>query len=118
MRRVNEWIALRATLLFGSMPTFYLFFLYGFLPVLFPAMMVTLLYWSNTVQLWSLPLIMVGTIVLGRKAEKRAQEDHETVTNTLAELKQMHLDEQATRAEMQAAQVRIERMLQQRIGGR
>lgn len=76
---LNERLAVRATRVFGSMPTTYLFFAYGFLPVLFPAWMNTLLYWSNTVQLWSLPLLMVGTAVLGRATERQAKETHDAV---------------------------------------
>jgi hypothetical protein len=90
MRKFNEWLAVRATLAFGNMWTTYLFFLYGFLPILFPAAMDKLLYWSNTVQLWSLPLLMVGQHILGRAAEKRAQEDHEAIMAELAEIREMH----------------------------
>jgi len=53
LTRLNEWLAVRATLLFGSMWTAYAFFLYGFLPLILPREEVTFLYWSNTVQLWS-----------------------------------------------------------------
>jgi len=80
MRKVNEWIAINMTKIFGTMWTTYLFFLYGFAPILFPQYMVQLLYWSNTVQLWSLPLLMVGTNLLGRTTEERAQKDHEMIT--------------------------------------
>jgi hypothetical protein len=83
----NEAVARRATLIFGSMPTTYAFFLYGFLPVLLPGLMVTLLYWSNTVQLWSLPLLMVGNAVIARATEQRDQETHDTVMAELGELR-------------------------------
>lgn len=53
MQRLNDWIAVHATILFGSMWATYAFFLYGFAPLIWPGSMVTLLYWSNTVQLWS-----------------------------------------------------------------
>jgi putative Mn2+ efflux pump MntP len=76
---VNDKIALRTTLVFGTMWTAYMFFLYGFLPVFFPKYMNTFMYWSGTVQLWSLPLIMVGQNLMGRNAEVRAQQDHETL---------------------------------------
>jgi len=52
MQRLNDWIAVRATILFGSMWATYVFFLYGFAPLMWPQSLVTLLYWSNTVQLW------------------------------------------------------------------
>ncbi|WP_088187525.1 hypothetical protein [Desulfosporosinus sp. FKA] len=88
MKKFNEWLAVRATLIFGSMYTTYLFFLYGFAPVLFPNLMDKLLYWSNTVQLWSLPLLMVGQNVIGRASEKRAQETHDAVIEELAMVKE------------------------------
>ena len=76
MRRVNDWIAVHVTLLFGSMWATYVFFLYGFVPLLWPHGIVTFLYWSNTVQLWSLPLLMVGQNVLGRADARRADEQY------------------------------------------
>ncbi|MDH6141168.1 membrane protein implicated in regulation of membrane protease activity [Kitasatospora sp. GP30] len=85
----NERLAVRATRVFGSMPTTYLFFAYGFLPVLVPAWMATLLYWSNTVQLWSLPLLMVGQAVLGRAAERRSSETHDTVMEELGLIREL-----------------------------
>lgn len=80
------------TMIFGSMWATYAFFLYGFIPLFFPTQEVNLLYWSNTVQLWSLPLLMVGTNLLGRKSEQRAQEDHETLLAEFSEIKQLHAE--------------------------
>lgn len=80
----NERLAVRATRAFGSMWTTYAFFAYGFLPVLLPGAMTALLYWSNTVQLWSLPLLMVGQAVLGRAAERQAKETHDAVIEELS----------------------------------
>jgi hypothetical protein len=85
----NERVAVRATTIFGSMWTTYGFFLYGFLPVLLPALMGQLLYWSNSVQLWSLPLLMVGSNVVGRAGERQARETHDAVM----EEREMLLDE-------------------------
>lgn len=89
INKFNEWLAVHATLVFGSMWTTYLFFCYGFLPLLFPDKMDKLLYWSNTVQLWSLPLLMVGQNVLGRASEKRAETDHEMIATEFSEIKEM-----------------------------
>lgn len=89
MKQLNEWIAVKCTNIFGSMGTTYVFFLYGFLPILFPLYMDKFLYWSNTVQLWSLPLLMVGQNVIGRAAEQRAQETHDAVMEELQELKEI-----------------------------
>ena len=88
--KLNECLAVKGTLIFGTMGVTYLFFLYGFLPILFPGQMDKFLYWSNTIQLWSLPLLMVGTNLLGRAAEKRSKETHDAVMRELKEIKQEH----------------------------
>ena len=77
--RINEMIALWLTKAFGTMWICYAFMVYGLLPAfaLFHRHEASFLYWSNWVQLWSLPLILVGTNILGRDAEKRAKADHE-----------------------------------------
>ena len=59
---------------FGSMPAFYLFVVYGALGAVFVKYQATLLYWSNWIQLWSLPLLMVGGIVLGMAHDRAAQQ--------------------------------------------
>jgi len=102
VKQFNERIAVRATLIFGSMWMTYLFFFYGFIPVLFPKDMNTFLYWSNTVQLWSLPLIMVGQNVLDRVREKREQETHDAVMTELADLKRLHAYQTEEMAELKA----------------
>ena len=92
--QVNERIALMSTIIFGSMWMFYAFFLYGFLPLLpqFAPYQEKFLYWGSWVQLWALPLLMVGGIVLNRASERRAAEDHETLMTELAEIKTMHAE--------------------------
>ena len=88
MRLFNERLALRATLIFGTMWMFYAFFIYGLLPLI-PALKPyenAFFYWSGWVQLWALPLIMVGQIVLGRVAERRDQETHDAVMSALGEI--------------------------------
>ena len=76
IKHLNEWVAIRGVAIFGNIWTAYLFFFYGFLPFLFPSQQIPLLYWSNTVQLWSLPLLMVGTNLLNRKYEIQAQRQY------------------------------------------
>jgi hypothetical protein len=89
--QINNWIAVRLTLIFGTMWTAYLFFLYGFLPLFFPTQKVTFLYWSNTVQLWSLPLILVGTNLLNRSSTLQAQRQYEMVQRIDAMAQELHL---------------------------
>lgn len=92
--RLNEIIAVSLTRGFGSIWVFYLFVIYGLLPLLamFHAYQETFLYWSNWVQLAALPLIMTGTNILGRDAELRAAVDHEKLTNTYEEQLLMYQD--------------------------
>lgn len=102
---VNDQIAVWGTGAFSSMWCFYVFFLYGFLPLIKPGWQNTLLYWSNSVQLWALPLIGVGTVVLGRSMNRRADETHDTVITAHAE-QTAFIAEMAARhsAEMKAMQ--------------
>jgi hypothetical protein len=91
---VNERIAVMSTVIFGSMWMFYAFFLYGFLPLLpkLAPYQNKFLYWGSWVQLWALPLLMVGGIVLSRASERRAAEDHENLMAELAEIKTIHAE--------------------------
>jgi hypothetical protein len=91
INRFNVFLAINATLAFGTMWTTYLFIIYGFGPLIFPQYMEKMLYWSNTVQLWSLPLLMVGQNLLSRGSDQRAQETHDIVMGELAEIKQIRL---------------------------
>ena len=104
--KINDRIAMNVTVVFGTMWTTYLFFLYGLLPVFFPQHMDKLLYWSNTVQLWSLPLLMVGTNLLGRDAERRNQEMYDMIKEQLEEMKQFAVD-QKSEAELEAMQTNL-----------
>jgi hypothetical protein len=83
----NETLALHLTKAFGTMWICYAFMVYGVLPAfaIFHPYQESFLYWSNWVQLWSLPLILVGTNILGRDAEKRSQLDHEKLAKSYEE---------------------------------
>jgi hypothetical protein len=84
----NMRLAAWGTQKFGSMPAFYLFVIYGALGAVFTAEQVTLLYWSNWVQLWSLPLLAVGSAVLGialNKMMKRQFDDVEAILHEQSE---------------------------------
>lgn len=102
MINLNEKIAYKATKLFGSMWTFWLFTIWAFLP-LFPALnnyKETILYISSGfIQLVALPLIMVGQEILNRNSNTRAEKDHivlneqfEKIKFMIDELKDLHQD--------------------------
>lgn len=84
---INEKIAVWLTRAFGTMWICYAFMVYGILPAfaLFQPHQESFLYWSNWVQLWSLPLILVGTNILGREAGERSKLDHEKLARSYEE---------------------------------
>lgn len=92
INQINEAIALWLTKAFGTMWICYAFMVYGLLPAfaIFHRHQESFLYWSNWVQLWSLPLILVGTNILGRDAEKRAKIDHEKLAKSYDEQQQTY----------------------------
>lgn len=93
---INERLARRGTKIFGSMWTFYAFVIYGVLGAIFVGQQARLLYWSNWIQLWSMPLLMVGGLVLERASEKRAQATYDLASEVSrqAEEIQAHLERQ------------------------
>ena len=92
VNRINEAIAVWLTRAFGTMWICYAFMIYGLLPAfaLFHPRQEAFLYWSNWVQLWSLPLILVGTNILGRDAEARSRLDHERLARSYEEQQQTY----------------------------
>ena len=88
----NERVAVWMTDRCGTMWVFYLFALFGLAPAL-PALHAqqgTFLYIGNVLQLCALPLIMVGSQVIGRAQDKRACEDHNNILREMEEIKAMH----------------------------
>lgn len=86
---LNEMIALKGTRAFNTMWMFYAFAIYGALGAFFPNAQGQLLYWSNWIQLVSLPLIGVGLWLIGRSGEQRQQETHDAVMEELADVKEL-----------------------------
>lgn len=90
MNKFNEFLAVKMTKAIGTMWAFYIFVIYGFVPVIFPQHTDKILYWSNFAQLVFLPLLAVGSAVLGKSSETQAKETHDTVMIELQELKEVH----------------------------
>lgn len=86
--RANESIAVKMTMLFGSIWCVYVFFVFSLIPVLVPQWQNTLLYISNCIQLVALPALMVGNAVLSRGADKRAAEDHQALLEILSDVRE------------------------------
>jgi len=89
INHINDSLAVLLTKGFGSMWTCYAFMIYGILPAyaLFHPHEAAFLYWSNWIQLWSMPLILVGTNILGREAERRSKLDHAKLAKSYDEQK-------------------------------
>ena len=87
IEKLNSVIAVRLTNSFGNMWSCYLFMILGLLPLLaiFTPYQDKFLYWFNWIQMWSLPLILVGTNILGKNAEDRAQADHKKLEQSYHE---------------------------------
>lgn len=84
----NDWLALHITKIFGTMWAFYIFVVYGLLPIVLPDYMDKILYWSNFVQLISLPVLAVGQNILSKGSERRAQKTYEMVKHELLLMKE------------------------------
>ena len=89
IKRFNDWIAINVTKIFGTMWLTYIFFIFGFVPVFCPETETWCLYWSNTIQLWALPLLMVGTNLLDKFSERRAQKQYQMIKEELDILKEL-----------------------------
>lgn len=98
---LNEKLARKGTLAFGSMWAFYAFVVYGALGAVFTKQQATLLYWSNWIQLWSLPLLMVGAVVLGKASDRRAAQTFKDAEAMLQEILQVQQHLQAQDDELQ-----------------
>jgi hypothetical protein len=90
--RLNDWLALKSTLALGTMWCAYAFIVMCLLPALFPAWQNAILYWSNCFQLVFLPMLLVGQNIQGRKAEERAQQDHDAIMAELDLMKSLHIE--------------------------
>ncbi len=98
MEKLNDWVATQVTKGMATMWCAYFFLLWSILPIFWPQTQSVVFYVSGgIIQLVALSLIMVGQNVLGRAAEKRAQEDHDTIMaefetqrQELEELRRLH----------------------------
>jgi hypothetical protein len=90
VKRINDILAMRITMLVGTIWAFYAFVIFGLTPLLWPGYEEQILYWSNFLQLIFLPVITVGTAILSRDAEARAVEDHKMIKEEFAMLREAH----------------------------
>jgi len=88
--KINDVLAMRITMVVGSIWAFYAFVIFGLTPVLWPEYETQILYWSNFLQLIFLPIITVGTAIMNRDSERRAIEDHDTIRREFDLLQEAH----------------------------
>ncbi|MBS0988989.1 hypothetical protein [Acetobacter okinawensis] len=86
--RFNMTVAVKMTMLFGSIWCVYAFFIFSLVPVIVPQWQNTLLYISNCIQLVALPALMVGSAVLSQGADQRASEDHAALLEILSDVRE------------------------------
>lgn len=92
LKKINDFIALKATLMIGTMWCVYAFMILTLIPLVFPTTNTAIQYVSSAfLQLVFLPLIMVGQDVLGKKAERRSAKDHEVITQLHKDIKDLHV---------------------------
>lgn len=100
---INDRIAVFLTHTVGSMPTAYLFVILAFIGLLgilgiFSPLVALLIAWlsQTLIQLVLLPVIMVGSNVIGRHAEIQADEQFQTTQKSYHDLEQimLHLEAQ------------------------
>ncbi|MBS0966311.1 hypothetical protein JK165_09455 [Acetobacter okinawensis] len=84
----NMTVAVKMTMLFGSIWCVYAFFIFSLVPVIVPQWQNTLLYISNCIQLVALPALMVGSAVLSQGADQRASEDHAALLEILSDVRE------------------------------
>ncbi|MCE0742808.1 hypothetical protein LWC05_02700 [Acetobacter sicerae] len=86
--RFNDRLAIRMTIIFGSIWCVYAFMLFSLLPVFKPEWQGGLLYVSNSIQLVALPALMVGSAILARGNDQRAAEDHAALIEILSDVRE------------------------------
>ncbi len=91
MRRFNEWLAIHLAEAFATMTAFYGFTCLALLPLVWPqSMSVVQFVSSGVLQLIALPLLAVSGVIIGRKADARAEQDHAALVELLAALHAKH----------------------------
>lgn len=112
---LNDRVAARLTQWFGTMWTFYAFALYGVLGAIVPRFQAVLLYWSNWAQMWALPLLMVGAVVLGRATERRNKQQFDD-TEAIFHGHQQIAEHQTAQDQVLAAHGELLKKIAEKVG--
>lgn len=91
MHRANDWLAIKLSAQFATMAAFYVFAVLSLMPLVWPASMAVVQFVSSGVlQLVALPLLAVSSVIIGRKAEARAEQDHAALMELVTALHAKH----------------------------
>jgi hypothetical protein len=117
IKTINSTIALKVTLWVGTMWCVYGFIIFAILPLIFPSTNTVIQYISSAfLQLVLLPMIMVGNSIMGEKAEKRAEEDHDMIMSELQEIKEIHEDLKRVLKSIEKKETSIEKKTDELLG--
>ncbi|MBB2197466.1 hypothetical protein HLH44_08340 [Gluconacetobacter sp. 1c LMG 22058] len=84
----NDRLAVKMTVMFGSIWCVYMFTVFSLLPLVNASWQGPLLYISNCIQLVALPALMVGNAVIARGTDQRAIEDHTALMEILNDVRE------------------------------
>ncbi len=97
IKQINEYIAIKLTLMMSSIWCVYLFFLWSVLPLVAPNLEAICMYVSSTViQLVALPALAVGQNLLSQASEQRAAQDHAAVMEIVTSIHTLLNEEDET----------------------
>lgn len=112
MNKINDWLALKCTLMTSSMWAAYLFCVLAFISL--PTAVAshdafTIVSWisQSFLQLVLLPIIMVGQNLLSQSTEQRAAEDHTAVMEIVQDIHQMMSEESTEAADLASILARL-----------
>ena len=90
VRKLNDTVAIKVTVIMSSMWCVWVFLLWSLLPVFDKTLETVVFYVSGgVIQLIALPLIMVGQSLLNASSEERAVNDHLVLLEEFKEIKEL-----------------------------
>ncbi|MDD2878790.1 MAG: hypothetical protein PHZ23_16355 [Acidiphilium sp.] len=91
MKQFNEWLALRMSAIFATMWCFWVVEIVVLLPLVWPRSLPFVQFVSSGwFQAIALPLLAVSGVIIGRKADARAEADHQAIMELVAALHDKH----------------------------
>jgi hypothetical protein len=96
INQINKAIAVKITVIVGTMWCVYAFSLLVAIPLIFPDTQSTVMFISSSfLQLVLLPILMVGQQVLSESADQQRAEDHMRIKHALHDIHALIADDKA-----------------------